>query len=44
MLTRFMLQHGEVELEYFYLDIGSRRGEMSSPKGEEVVSFIPYEG
>ena len=39
-----MLQHGEVELEDFYLYIGSRRGKMSSPKGEETTSSIPYEG
>ena len=44
MLTRSMLQHDDVELEYFYLDIGSRRGEMSSPKVEEAASSIPYEG
>jgi hypothetical protein len=34
MLTRSKIQRGEGELEEFDLEIGSRRGRMSSPKGE----------
>jgi hypothetical protein len=41
MLTRFKLQCGEGELEEFDPKIGSRRGRMSSPKGEEAASSIP---
>jgi hypothetical protein len=44
MLTRSKLQHGEGELQEFDPEIGSRRGRMSSPKGEEVASSIPSEG
>ena len=44
MLTRSRLQHGEGELEEFDPKIGSRRGKMASPKGEEATSSIPYEG
>ena len=44
MLTRSRIQCGEGELEEFDPKIGSRRGKMSSPKGEEVVSSIPCEG
>jgi hypothetical protein len=43
MLTRSKLQHGEGELEEFDPEIGSRRGRMSSPKGEATVSSIPSE-
>ena len=43
MLTRSRLQYGEGELEDFDPYIGSRRGKMSSPKGEEA-SFILFEG
>ena len=39
-----MLQLGEGELEEFDPQIGSRRGKMSSLKGEEATSFIPSEG
>ena len=41
MLARSRIHHGEGELEYFDPGIGSRRGKMSSPKCEEVVSSIP---
>jgi hypothetical protein len=44
MLTRSKLQRGEGELEEFDPEIGSRRGRMSSPKGEEAASSIPSEG
>ena len=44
MLTRSRLQRGEGELEEFDLEIGSRRGKMSSPKGEEATSSIPSKG
>jgi hypothetical protein len=44
ILTRSKLQCGEGELEEFDLEVGSRRGRMSSPKGEEGASFIPSEG
>jgi hypothetical protein len=44
MLTRSKLQHGEGELEEFDPEIGSRRGRMSSPKGEEEASSVPSEG
>ena len=44
MLTRFTIQHGEGELEDFDLEIGSRRGKMSSLKGEEATFYIPSEG
>ena len=44
MLTRSKLQRGEGELEEFDPQIGSRRGRMSSPKGEEAASSIPSEG
>ena len=41
MLTRYRLQCGEGEFEEFDPDIGSRRGKMSSPKGEAAASSIP---
>ena len=44
MLTRSRLQRGEGELKYFDLEIGSRRGKMYSPKGEEATSSIPPKG
>ena len=44
MLTRSRLHRGEEELEAFDREIGSRRGKMSSPKGEEATSSIPSEG
>ena len=44
MLTRSRLQRGEGELEEFDSEIGSRRGKMYSPKGEEVSYSIPSEG
>ena len=44
MLTRSRLQHGEGELEEFDPEISSRRGKMSSPKGEEATSSILSEG
>ena len=44
MLTRSMLQRGEGELEDFDPEIGSRRGKMASPKGEEGTSSISFEG
>ena len=44
MLTISRLQRGEGELEWFYLEIGSIRGKMASPKGEETTSYIPSEG
>ena len=44
MLTRSILQCGEGELEEFDPEISSRRGRMDSPKGEDGVSSIPYEG
>ena len=44
MLKRLRLQCGEGELEEFDPDIGSRRGKISSPKGEEATSSIPFEG
>ena len=44
MLTRSKLQHGEGELEEFDPEIGSRKGRMSSLKGEEAASSIPSEG
>ena len=43
MLTRSKLQCGEGELEEFDPEIGSRRGRIFSPKGEEASS-IPFEG
>ena len=44
MLTRSRLQRGEGEFEEFNPEIGSRKGKMSSPKGEETTSSIPSEG
>ena len=44
MLTRSKLECDEGELEEFDPDIGLRRGKMSSPKGEEATSSMPYEG
>ena len=44
MLIRYKLQHGEGELEESDLEIGSRRGKMASPNGEEATSSIPLEG
>ena len=44
MLTRSGLQHGEGEFEDFYPEIGSRRGKMASPKGEEATSSILSNG
>jgi hypothetical protein len=44
MLTRSKLHHGEGKLEEFDLEIGSRRGRMSSPKGEETTLSIPSKG
>ena len=44
MLTRSRLQHGEGELEEFDPEIGSIRGRMDSPKGEDGASSIPSEG
>ena len=44
MLTRSKLQRGEGELEEFDPKIGSRRGRMASPKGEEATSPIPSKG
>ena len=44
MLTRSRLRCGKGELEEFDSEIGSRRGRMVSPKGEDVASSIPYEG
>jgi len=41
ILTRSKLQRGEGELEEFDPEIGSRRGRMSSPKGEATTSSIP---
>ena len=44
MLTRSKIQCGEGELEEFNPEIGSRKGKMSSWKGEETTSPIPSEG
>jgi hypothetical protein len=44
MLTRSKFQRGEGELEELDPKIGSRRGRMSSLKGEETNSSIPLEG
>ena len=41
---RSRIQHDEGELEEFDPEIGSRRGRMVSPKGEDGASSIPYEG
>ena len=43
MLTRSRLHRGEGEFEDFYPEIGSRRGKMASPKGEEATFSIPFE-
>ena len=43
-VTRSRVQHGEGELEEFDPEIGSRRGRMDSPKGEDATSSIPSEG
>ena len=44
MLTRSRIHPGEGDLEEFDPEIGSRRGRMASPKGEEVTSSISSEG
>jgi hypothetical protein len=44
MLTRSRFQRGEGELEEFDPEIGSRRGMMSSPKGEEELLLSILKG
>ena len=44
MLTRSRLQRSEGELKELDPQIGSRRGKMASPKGEDGTSSIPFEG
>jgi hypothetical protein len=44
VMVKDQVKISDQELEEFDPEIGSRRGRMSSPKGEEAASSIPSEG